>query len=42
MLSGGELEAVAFAVGQLIETFGEALGGAAGVDEDDGRVVFLN
>src|SRR4051794_28919796 len=31
-----------FAVGELVEPLGEALGGAAGVDEDDRRVVLLD
>jgi hypothetical protein len=33
---------VAFAVGQLVQPLREALGGAAVVDEDDRRSVFLD
>ncbi len=41
VLSRRQLQ-LAFAVGQLVQAFGQALGGAAGVDEDDRRVVFLD
>ena len=41
MLGGRELLRV-FLGGKLVEALGEALGAAAGVDEDDRRVVFLD
>ena len=41
MLGRGKLS-LAFAIGQLVQAFGEALSGSAGVDEDDRRVVFLD
>ena len=39
---GGRQLPLAFAVGELVQSFGEALGGAAVVDEDDRRGVFLD
>jgi hypothetical protein len=35
VLGGGKL-LLAFAVGELVEAFGQALGGPSVVDEDDG------